>query len=106
MIEHTKEPWSTKAWMYGVMRIFSGSKYLACVDNTDDNEAQHSKDARRIVACVNACAGISTEDLELGKVFIRQGNVPHGSNTTVEYRIPAEYAIPLTPDRDPLETPE
>lgn len=34
-------------------------------------------DARRIVACVNACEGISTEALELFRVIVKQGNVPH-----------------------------
>lgn len=64
MSEHTKEPWM--AWKDGSDRILFGpsTNYTAgqCFpQEVDSCEAN----ARRIVACVNACAGISTEDLEI-----------------------------------------
>lgn len=54
MMEHTKEPWSMDA-VSG--NIIGNNGELIC-------ESVTPKDARRIVACVNACAGLSTELLE------------------------------------------
>lgn len=60
-MEHTKEPWRVElSWITG-----SDGKRItcptACMSRDDDeNEANE----RRIVACVNACAGISDEALE------------------------------------------
>ena len=60
-MEHTKEPWRVElSWITG-----SDGKRItcptACMSRDDDeNEANE----RRIVACVNACAGIPTEGLE------------------------------------------
>jgi hypothetical protein len=51
MMEHTKEPW----WNTGV---------VIKADGNIPAQATSWEDARRIVACVNACAGIPTEDLE------------------------------------------
>jgi hypothetical protein len=72
-MNHTKEPWSLKE-----VANYSGRiKYLVPVDSENmslltivENERAvfpaicEDEDARRIVACVNACAGISTENLE------------------------------------------
>ena len=61
MNEHTKEPWRVElSWITG-----SDGKRItcptACMSRDDDeNEANE----RRIVACVNACAGVATEELE------------------------------------------
>mgnify|MGYP000119512417 FL=1 len=60
-MEHTKEPWRVElSWITG-----SDGKRItcptACMSRDDDeNEANE----RRIVACVNACAGVATEELE------------------------------------------
>lgn len=54
-MEHTKEPW----WNHGVI--------IKANDNIPA-QATSEEDARRIVACVNACAGIPTEQLESGEV--------------------------------------
>lgn len=68
MSEHTKEPWS---FLAGTDRdgehscsIFSDGKQILG-DGIECSEV----DARRIVACVNACAGISTKTLELGQLL-------------------------------------
>jgi len=72
-MSHTKEPWSLKE-----VANYSGRiKYLVPVDSENmslltivENERAvfpaicEDEDARRIVACVNACAGIKTEMLE------------------------------------------
>lgn len=57
MSEHTKEPWVADA--YGNILAGSPAYYLGRIDQ-DDAVAN----ARRIVACVNACAGLDTEWLE------------------------------------------
>ena len=59
-MEHTKEPWSYD-------KNASSRPIWGNGDNTAvtfDDRKPSPEDARRIVACVNACAGISTEDLE------------------------------------------
>lgn len=56
-MSHTKEPWVANG-----NGIHSG---VHCVALTQAWEAPiRQEDARRIVACVNACKGISTEELE------------------------------------------
>ena len=58
-MKHTKEPWK-KASLYRC--------YI--LSDTNENVAitTYHEDARRIVACVNACAGITNEALEAGVV--------------------------------------
>lgn len=70
-MSHTPEPWGVPA---------DGQLLLADVDGNiiitgGANEAyglvayaSSVEDARRIVACVNACAGITTESMEVGGV--------------------------------------
>lgn len=69
MSEHTKEPWShfnsgrTNA-------IYDGGRREIVAwmgfDRSDRSKSEHRANARRIVACVNACAGIPTARLECG----------------------------------------
>lgn len=63
-IKHTPEPWS---WS-GMGRIRAGNKIIADIWNADNGYISDEEvaSARRIVACVNACAGMSTEQLEKG----------------------------------------
>lgn len=56
MSAHTKEPWTSDL----VAEMIYGANGQTIVYEMNSNEA----DARRIVACVNACAGISNEQLE------------------------------------------
>jgi hypothetical protein len=48
-------PWNTPECLTDIEACEPGSVLAECVD---------APDARRIVACVNACAGVSTEELE------------------------------------------
>ena len=78
MSEHTKEPWgvvSEKWYLNGQPSIVgrNGAGFAVALmapwgpavnDSVDKREAN----ARRIVACVNACAEIGTEALEAGVV--------------------------------------
>jgi hypothetical protein len=63
MSEHTKEPWKvTKNRNYtGIYAEAGGPMVLASMN---DIHIACKPNAERIVACVNACAGISTEELE------------------------------------------
>jgi hypothetical protein len=71
MSEHTKEPWSLNrhgAVIGGpVIEYTNGSaqSQIAMVVGADwMKEGETSSNARRIVACVNACVHVSTEALE------------------------------------------
>jgi hypothetical protein len=59
MRKHTHEPWKVCHWAEGRkgFEIADRNQNRICFDVTED-------DARRIVACVNACAGMETELLE------------------------------------------
>lgn len=64
MSEHTKEPWVSTGRYIGVPNHKS---YIAeCRDQNGNwtNELMPLANGRRIVACVNACKGVSTESLE------------------------------------------
>ena len=63
-MSHTKEPWSIDE--YGRVKADGCNEFLGVqVDGFSLNGGEESKaNARRIVACVNACAGLSTDDLE------------------------------------------
>lgn len=75
-MEHTKEPWSTAYRRTDIednmaQEIFdsNGQKIATCAWFSVSTEKGHistnrEANARRIVACVNACVGISTENLE------------------------------------------
>ena len=67
-MEHTKEPWSYDGHS-GIAAVgsdqFNGGYFTAEVMGPDKDA-----NARRIVACVNACAGIPTEELERGPTNI------------------------------------
>ena len=56
--QHTKEPWKVS----GTEHIVAGGNYVVALDCKPE-------DARRIVACVNACAGFSIEELEGASLF-------------------------------------
>ena len=71
-MNHTKEPWKTGTngaplyWWSGqvIGSIEGDSEGVIATCNQNYSELSTSN-ARRIVACVNACAGIETEELEL-----------------------------------------
>jgi len=61
--EHSPEPWQVRD---GGLIGPKGKQHIAKVvsKGTSAGDALAYVDARRIVACVNACSGIATEDLE------------------------------------------
>ena len=63
--KHTPEPWRTDAECGFPQDIHDskGNLFLRCGSDFD-NEIYGEANARRIVACVNACSGISTDNLE------------------------------------------
>jgi hypothetical protein len=72
MSNHTPAPWGieqtdTTNWI-GPLRADGKTAMLVCETDREglraDALVRNDADARRIVACVNACEGISTEDLE------------------------------------------
>ena len=67
-MEHTPEPWYTgnsppQIIYWGLIAILSDSDKVYIWQNTHTVQ-DHEANARRIVACVNACKGISTQELE------------------------------------------
>ena len=60
MSSHTKEPWNGKRINLAVHYFESIGSEIAFTCKSDESMAN----SRRIVACVNACAGIRTEALE------------------------------------------
>lgn len=65
--EHTPEPWKIGAYGMVVARGEHGGIVIADVPRTDGDPAAEAN-ARRIVACVNALAGIPIEAIESGVV--------------------------------------
>ena len=64
--EHTPEPWkSIEEQFHGEVMNFIGDK-----DGGTIGEIYTEDDASRIVACVNACAGLPTEVLERYKLGV------------------------------------
>jgi hypothetical protein len=73
MEKHTREPWSTSANIPG--EIFAEDRHATALAKCDYGvtppyrttpDETDEANARRIVAAVNACAGVSTEALEGG----------------------------------------
>ena len=69
MSKNTSEMWSVVPGFYpGFVEIFGASFKISVVTHAADISLVESmnriEDARRIVACVNACAGLPTEQLE------------------------------------------
>jgi hypothetical protein len=63
MAEHSPEPWIISE--YG--RYLGGAQFSVCSLARPDRivaECKYEEEARRIVACVNACKGLSTAGLE------------------------------------------
>jgi hypothetical protein len=67
---HSQEPWRWEAWPIpntgedGFALLASGGYGVLWVDLSNSPQETNPHNARRIVACVNACEGISTEALE------------------------------------------
>lgn len=78
-IDHTPEPWMVRdlpsKWQIATDADELGGLALAIIDMNKSESptpgfiAARLADLNRIVACVNACAGIPTEDLERASSF-------------------------------------
>ena len=66
MSEHTKEPWKYIE-VIGGCSVYAGQIQILSYMYSPD--AENRANARRIVACVNACAGITIEALEGDKII-------------------------------------
>jgi len=77
MSEHTKEPWNVRTIDESMGVI--DDKYDFSIAQThqragDKCNIERKANSRRIVACVNACAGVTTENLErnrIGEIIIK-----------------------------------
>lgn len=65
--QHSPEPWSIR----GQCGVWAETKLIGATGDDEGAPELQTANARRIVACVNACAGISTEELEAPSVFKR-----------------------------------
>lgn len=65
---HTKEPWTIEVSEEydSSFDIRKGEWYVATTHDGCEGNNNSESNARRIVACVNACAGIPTELIEQG----------------------------------------
>ena len=66
-MSHTKEPWGINNWTQPDTSIAigaNGTPLIARVILRDVSIDGQAANARRIVACVNACAGIPSDQLE------------------------------------------
>lgn len=63
-MEHTKEPWSIGKPPPNGEQTIGDSKGLMVAVATTGYGVSSEANARRIVACVNACVGVGTEYLE------------------------------------------
>lgn len=62
MSEHTKGPWAVNFTKFSEVRAENGAVIARCVKLASLTNLEAN--ARRIVACVNACEGVSTKHLE------------------------------------------
>lgn len=65
MSEHTKEPWVVEEMVIG--HVMSNDGYAiadCCLDYSSIKASEQNANARRIVACINACVGVDTDKLE------------------------------------------
>ncbi len=67
---HTKEPWCVKKNRLDVTIVEGDDPDIQCpyveIVEFSSNDEIDTEHAERIVACVNACAGISNESLDAG----------------------------------------
>jgi len=70
-MKHTKEPWIAEKTLQGRDSSISNSRgmTIAMAYKNENIDGDDLANAKRIVACVNACAGITNEALEKGIVL-------------------------------------
>jgi len=68
-MKHTKEPWGVgRPSPNGQQVIGNGKGMMIAIANPTSTQGEVNANAERIVACVNACEGITNEALEAGVV--------------------------------------
>ena len=69
-MKHTKEPWVAEKTLQGRDSSISNSrgKTIAIAYKNENIDGDDLANAKRIVACVNACEGITNEALEEGLI--------------------------------------
>lgn len=100
MTNHTPEPWS-----YSGLEIIGSYadddvRKIANLSSTVGKFEIEKANARRIVACVNACKGLSNEDLENGALFSAAGIELFGENN--EIKILSAQVAALISQRDKM----
>ena len=65
-MKYTKEPWHVCEPTERLHAVRAETGRIVADVCYSDTDAQNRMNARRIVACVNACAGVTTEELEQG----------------------------------------
>lgn len=86
--KHTPEPWAVKG---ATIRTADGIGIDVIATMQVSNQPFWDEDARRIVACVNACAGCATEVLETAPVGFFNSTYGH-----------PKYLEEITKQRDEL----
>lgn len=69
-MNHTKEPWEARRdpSYYGIAsEVYAGDKFILGTGGVH-SPSELEANTKRIVACVNACAGITNEALEAGYI--------------------------------------
>ena len=95
MSKHTPEPWFYHrqgfSTVYIEARIRGGMlQEIAACGPCQDGTEQQDENARRIVACVNACRGLPTDELERKGLVAAVGVEPIGW-ISVKDRMPSDY---------------
>jgi hypothetical protein len=89
--------WSPEPWSGEIDGDYPGpSFWLRDANDMFVGESDSEPDMRRIVACVNACAGLPTEALEagaLGKAIEAAGRMLRVVNAVTTAEIDAESAL-------------
>ena len=65
-MKHTSEPWSLLSQRQDIIKGKDGSHILECIGHEANPRTQANAD--RIVACVNACAGMEDPAYEIAKL--------------------------------------
>lgn len=95
MSDHTPEPWTRTAT--GSVRGPGTAQYVTTC-GVEVGQAVRTANARRLVAAVNAVAGIATEALEQGavaKLILAAGVVLDGLNARIDSATIVRGSVPL-----------
>ena len=99
-MKHTKEPWGVgRPSPNGQQVIGNGKGMMIAIANPTSTQGEVNANAERIVACINACAGITNDALEAGyiKHLVEWDEVNHNCIDSV--KTPFEFTgVPIKED--------